>query len=496
MREMPARAAAEASDPPAERPGGGARQPNTPDGWGPAPLSMRFWSVAVLTGIGAGLGAIVLMAVLRLCQHLAFGDVGGPFQDAVARSSDIRRVLVLAGAGLFGGVAWWLLRRHERPGSGAGLSEAVWEHEGQMPFARTLLNALLQMAVVGFGASLGREGAPKEAGAALASRLSNLARLPPDQRRLLVACGAGAGMAAVYNVPLGGALFAIEVLLGTLTLPLVLPALVVSALATLVSWLGLPHTPTYAVPAYHLHASQVIWALWFGPLAGLLAVGYIRLMALAKGRRVRGPWAILATTAVFAGLGALAILYPQLLGNGKDIAALALVGSVGLVLSGVLAVLKPLATAACFGGGATGGLFTPTMAFGALIGLFLGHLWSLAWPGAPLGSFAFLGAGAMLAAAMEAPICACVLVLELTGRGVPIMVPLLVAVALATVVGRLLDNRSIFSAPLPRHEGAAHRLPNRRILAVPPAWRSRAGRPAARRETSGDRTPPATGPTT
>lgn len=495
MRGEPTRAAEEASTASTDRPGG-ARQPNTPDGWGPAPLSVRFWSVAVLTGVGAGLGAIALMGVLRLCQRLAFGDVGGPFQDAVARSSDLRRVLVLAGAGLVGGVVWWLLRRHERPGSGAGLSEAVWEHEGQLPFARTLLNALVQMAVVGFGASLGREGAPKEAGAALASRLSDLARLPPDQRRLLVACGAGAGMAAVYNVPLGGALFAIEVLLGTLTLPLVLPALVVSAIATLVSWLGLPHTPTYAVPPYHLHATQIVWALWFGPLAGLLAVGYIRLMALAKGRRVRGPWAILATTAVFAGLGALAILFPQLLGNGKDIAALALVGAVGLVLAGVLALLKPLVTAACFGGGATGGLFTPTMAFGALTGLFLGHLWSLAWPGAPLGSFAFLGAGAMLAAAMEAPVCACVLVLELTGRGVPIMVPLLVAVALATVVGRLLDNRSIFSAPLPRHEGAAHRLPNRHLLVVPPSWRSRADRSRSRPGTSENSTPPVRNPTT
>src|SRR5581483_4291223 len=128
------------------------------------------------------------------------------------------------------------------------------------------------------GASLGREAAPQLTGAAWASTISDWAKLPDWQRRLLVACGAGAGMAAVYNVPLGGALFALEVLLGTLTLPLVLPALATALTATAVAWIALPHAPTYDVPHYEIHASQVVWALLVGPLAGLAALLWIRLV--------------------------------------------------------------------------------------------------------------------------------------------------------------------------------------------------------------------------
>ncbi len=130
--------------------------------------------------------------------------------------------------------------------------------------------------------------------------------LPDWQRRLLVACGAGAGMAAVYNIPLGGALFALEVLLGTLTLPLVLPALASTLIATAVAWIALPHAPTYEIPHYEPHASQIVLALLAGPLAGVVAVAWIRLVAAptacaragaaadarpaARVRRASAPW--------------------------------------------------------------------------------------------------------------------------------------------------------------------------------------------------------------
>ena len=113
----------------------------------------------------------------------------------------------------------------------------------------------------------------------MASRISEWAGLPRAQRRLLVACGAGAGMAAVYNLPLGGALFALEVLLGTVTLPLVLPALATSVIATAVAWIYLPIRPTYIIPTYGVTAAQVVWAVLVGPLAGLAAVGWVRLVA-------------------------------------------------------------------------------------------------------------------------------------------------------------------------------------------------------------------------
>jgi CIC family chloride channel protein len=111
-------------------------------------------------------------------------------------------------------------------------------------------SAVLSVVIVGMGVSLGREGAPKQAGAVIANFFSDKARLSDEQRRLLVACGAGAGMGAAYGVPLGGALFSLEVMRGMLALRYVLPALFASVVATAVSWLALPDAPTYLIPAY------------------------------------------------------------------------------------------------------------------------------------------------------------------------------------------------------------------------------------------------------
>ena len=423
-------------------------QPNVPAGGDVPSLSAPFWGVVVLTGIGAGIGAAGFMVLLHAVQHLAYGYRSGLFQYGVRRTSPERRVAVMVGAGVFAGVAWMVLRRVA--GAGTGLSEAVWERAGKLPFFGTMANAVLQIVVVGLGATLGREGAPKEAGAAMASRLSDFFGLPVRQRRLLVACGAGAGM-AVYNVPLGGALFALEVLLGTLSLSLVLPALATSAIATAVSWLVLPDRPTYQVPHYAVSAPQVVWAVLVGPLAGVVGVGYIRLIAWAKGHTPQGWHLVISTTVVFSAIGCVAVVYPEVLGNGKDVAQFAFVDQFGLPLLGVLMVIRPLATASCLRGGAAGGLFTPTLAFGALAGGFLGHVWSVLWPGAPVASYAMIGAAAMLAAAMQAPLASIALVIELTGNELTLMVPMLVAVAGATLVCRALDDRSVYSAPLRRH---------------------------------------------
>jgi H+/Cl- antiporter ClcA len=122
----------------------------------------------------------------------------------------------------------------------------------------------------------------------IANALSDRARLSDEQRKLLVACGAGAGMAAAYGVPLGGALFAVEVLRGVLALRLVLPALLASATATAVSWLVLPNAPTYLIPAYPTSPSVVLWALLAGPVAGLVSVGYVWLIAWADRNKPKG----------------------------------------------------------------------------------------------------------------------------------------------------------------------------------------------------------------
>jgi CIC family chloride channel protein len=434
-------------------------QPNVPGRGIVASYGLRFWILVVLVGLGAGVGGAALMELLRAIQHLAWSYHSGDFLEGVKRTPSTQRVLVLLVGGVVAGAgALALARSGQLPARAqvGEVTEAIWLRGARLPLVGSVARGVQSIVIVALGASLGREAAPQLVGASLASAVSDWARLPEWQRRLLVASGAGAGMAAVYNVPLGGALFALEVLLGTLTLPLVLPALATSLIATAVAWVALPTSPTYKIPTYPIHASQVVWALIVGPIAGLAAIGWIRLIQRAHALRLTGWMRLAAPIAVFAALGALAIAYPQLLGNGKPVVQLALVGKLSVGLLAVLLVLKPLVTAACLGSGAPGGLFTPTLAYGVLLGGLLGEGWTQIWPGAPLGSYAIIGGAAVLGASMQGPLAAVVLLLELTHHADALMVPILLAVVEATVLARVLGTPSIYSARISvrEHDGA------------------------------------------
>ena len=424
-----------------------SHQPNVPGQGIVAGYSPRFWGLVALIGVAAGVGAALLTLLLNAVQYAAWDYRSGSYLGAVMSATAARHVVVLLAAGVIAGVGGLLIRRVR--GSGAGeISEALWLGGGRLSFWRSQARGVLSIVIVGMGASLGREGAPQLTGAAVATVLSEWAKLPAWQRRLLVACGAGAGMAAVYNVPLGGALFAVEVLLGTLSLPVVLPAVAMSAIATVVAWVVVPDRPTYLVAVFGLRASQVVWAVIIGPLAGLVAVGWVRTIAAVNKLKPRRRGRLLAPIIIFTALGAVSIRYPQLLGNGKDTVALALTSQLAVGLVAALLVLKPFATAACLGSGAPGGLFTPTLTFGVLFGDLLGHGWAAIWPGAALGSYAIIGGAAVLAASMQGPISAVVLMLELTHTADGLMVPILLAVAEATIVARVLGAPSIYSARL------------------------------------------------
>lgn len=268
-------------------------QPNI-GGLGTMAYPPRFWGLLLLTGTGAGLGGGLLLKLLHLVQHLCWAYHAGTFLDGVRQAAPGRHVLVLLGAGILAGGGRLVFRR-ATGGHGGELSEAIWFHSGELPALKTIGRAVLSIVVVAMGASLGREGAAKQIGAVIASRLARWLELPPAQMRLLAACGAGAGIAAIYNVPLGGALFALEVLLGDLSMALVLPALTASVTATGVAWLLIPSQPTYHLPGYSLTAPQTVWALLAGPVLGLAAVAYVRLIAWADARKPTG-WPVLGVS--------------------------------------------------------------------------------------------------------------------------------------------------------------------------------------------------------
>ena len=450
---------------------GATEQPNvTSDG--DTALTPMFWMVLVATGIAAGLFGDLLMFVLFSVEHLAFGFNAGPLQDGVRHASDLRRLIILPLGGLIGGVAWYLLRRYTNGKS--EIDDSIWNGDGKLSFGRSFGTSLISEFVIGMGASLGREAAPKLMGGVSASVLATWAQLSIGQRRLLVACGGGAGLAAVYNVPLAGALFTAEVMVGSLALPVVLPALACSGIATAVGWLYLPAHATYLnIPAYRFTLPLLVWSLLAGPVIGVIAAGYIRLIGWVSFYRFTGWRSIPAMVVAFGILGLIGFALPQLFGNGRDLANQAFLGRGAFGLLLLLFLLKPLVTAMCLGSGASGGLFTPTLSTGAAFGAAVGIAWNLLWPGSPPGAYALVAAAALLGAAMQAPLASLALVLELTHSGFQIMVPMVAATVTATIVSRYIDGYSMYSARLPPQRGG----PSRR--ARPP------GRPEPQTDTDG-----------
>lgn len=431
------------------------------------PAAARFWVALIGMGAVAGAGAAALTKLLETVQRFVWGGTGRDLLAAVVHATPTTHVLALLAAGAVTGVGQVLLRRLSS-GNGIDTTAAIWFHAGRLPALRTLGSAILSVIIVGMGVSLGREGAPKQVGAVFANIFADGTRLSDEQRRLLVACGSGAGMAAAYGVPLGGALFALEVMRGVLALRYVLPALLSCVIATAVAWIVLPDAPTYLIPAYGSPASAVVWALLAGPIAGLFSVWYVRLITWAE-RHKPENWRRIVVPVIGLGLlGLVSIRYPQILGNGKDVSQLAFEGQVPMLLLLALVALKPIATTLCVRCGAPGGLFTPSLTAGAMLGGVLGYAWSWLWPGIPVGLCAVLGAGAVLAATTQGPISTVVLMMELTGRDRSFILPLILAAGTATLVARSIEPRSIYDARLTDDEIEA-RQKVRDAVPSPPA---------------------------
>jgi CIC family chloride channel protein len=223
-------------------------------------------------------------------------------------------------------------------------------------------------------------------------------------------------------------------------------------IATATAWIYLPQHATYLdIPAFAFRANLLVWAVLAGPVIGVLAAAYIRLLAWISHHRITGKKSMAAPLVAFAALGLIGLRYPELFGNGKGMAHQAFIGQGTIWLFAALFALKPIVTSLCLGSGASGGLFTPVMSTGAVFGAFTGLAWSHLWPGSPAGAYALIGASAMIGAGTQGPIAALALILELTHSGFSLMVPMGLATVIATGVTRHLDGYSIYSARLSAH---------------------------------------------
>ena len=397
----------------------------------PSSLSARIFATLIV-GIGSGFCGMFLALLLHYIQHIAYGYSldhiisNESFLTGVSASSPQRRVIVLMVCGLIAGLGWWALYRYGKP---LVTIAAALKTNKKMPVGETLIHALIQIVTIALGSPLGREVAPREVGSIFAQWVSEQLKLSPRDAQIMLACGAGAGLAAVYNVPLGGALFIMEVLLCTFEWSVLLPALTTSAIAVVISWIGLGNEPVYHIPDLTISYSLVAWSALAGPIFGYAAYWFIQIANKAR-NKAQHDWHMPIVCFInFTLIGFLSIYFPAILGNGKSPIALELDNPVGIELSLMLLVLRVIICWSSLKAGAQGGLLTPSLANGALLAVCLGGLWSWVWPGSEVSAFALVGAVAFLAAAQKMPITAIVLIFEFTRMDLSFLIPIMFAVA-------------------------------------------------------------------
>lgn len=402
----------------------------------------------VLTGLLAGLSGMVLALILHAIQHLAFGYSPGQivsaesFLQGVTDSSWPRRLSAIVAGGAIAGFGWWLLGRYGQ--KRVSIASAVANPSVAMPAGTTTIHALLQIVTVALGSPLGREVAPREMGALGAGMVARKLGLLADETRTLVACGAGAGLAAVYNVPLAGALFSLEVMLLSFSWEKTLAAIITSAIAAWTATLGLGEESQYHFTFDILPHSFLWWAIIAGPILGAGAWLFRKATSTARSH-VRSNWQMpVFCLLAFSLLAALSLYFPQLPGNGKGPMQLALSDELGFPGAAMLLALKMVVILAVLRGGAEGGLLTPGLAVGGLTSLLLCMLWQQLLPGGDYGSFALVGAAAFLAASMQMPLTAVALVMEFTHMDHSYLAPALLCAAGAFLTCRILDKNYAF----------------------------------------------------
>ena len=402
----------------------------------------RFAVATLFTGVIAGLVGLACIHLLHWIQALAWDMHSGTLLEAVSATSPARRILNLALGGILGAASWFFLFRRSR--AITSVSAAVGGTP--MPPLRATWHALTQVLIVGLGASVGREVAPREMAAAFSAAAADRLKLTPEDRRIIVACGAGAGLAAVYSIPISGAIYTLEILLVSRSRRAVAAAFCTSAIAVLISTGFTRPTPFYSVPTLTPSLSLTVFAAFVGPLLGATGWAFKQAVARVGAARPR-DWRLLASlpTASFL-VGVIAVWVPSVLGNGQASAqtqfdAVWATGA-GLGIAALVLAAKTVTTFLTIRAGGWGGVLTPAVALGAGIGAVIGLPWAAAWPGSQAAAFAFIGAAAFLGASMNAPFTGLILVIEFTAQGPTILVPATLAVGGATAATAWLSRRS------------------------------------------------------
>ena len=407
-------------------------------------------AAAALVGVGGGFGAVLFRAMIFGAQWLAFGQLG----RILGAHLLFFGVLIQLAVG--GALAAFIASRFAPEAKGHGVPEvmeAVALRGGRMRPRVIAVKSLASAISIGFGGSCGREGPIVQIGSAIGSVLGQLARAPVPIVRTLVACGAAAGISATFNAPIGGVFFASEVILGEFAPRSFAAVVVASVVAAVVGRAFFGNHPSFNASAFVLISplELVLYAL-LGILAALWATGFVNMLYFAEYAFERLHFPAWAKGALgFAGVGLIGIWYPQIFGVGYESIQQVLSEHVRAGHALLLAALKPVATSLTLGSGGSGGVFAPCLFTGAFLGDAFGRVAHGLFPlwTAPPAAYGLVAMAAVFAAAAEAPITAIMIVFEMSSD-YTIILPLMVTVVIASLLGRRFLGSTIYERKLLR----------------------------------------------
>ena len=419
------------------------------------PESLTIFLTALLVGIGAGLGAVVFRRLIDFFQVAFYGGLG----SLISRFAPYHLLIIPALGGLIFGPMIYKFAREAKGHGVPEVMEAVALKGGRIRPRVAVVKSLASALCIASGGSVGREGPIAQIGSAIGSTLGQYFNLSDERVKNLVACGAAGGIAATFNAPIAGAIFALEIILGQLH-AVYFGAVVISAVtADVIAHYFEGDLRAFSVPEYTLVSP---WELFLYVALGILmaaaAMAFSRLLYLSEDLwdDLKFPEYLKPLLGGLA-LGVIGILspkiggFPRVFGVGYDSITEALFGEMVLKLTLSLFLLKLLATILTLGSGGSGGIFAPSLFMGAMLGEAFGQLAGTLFPAitAPPGAYAMVGMAAFFSGAAYAPVTAILILFELTGN-YQIILPLMLATVTSTLISRAIRPDSIYTLKLTR----------------------------------------------
>ena len=411
-----------------------------------------FLFFASLVGIGAGYGAVLFHEAMSAVQQLLFVDLHGLYGEV-----PWSKYLVLFYPAL-GGLAVGIMAHYVSPESrGHGVPDvikAVIARGGYLKSSLAIYKTVTSALSIGSGGGAGREGPIVQIGATIGSAVGQFFRLSSDRLRTLVACGSAGGIAAIFNAPLGGVMFALEIIIGDFSVRTFSPIVVSSVVATAVARSYLGDHPTFVATNYSLVSNyELIFYLALGMMAGVVSVWFTRLVFATEDyfARLRKIPKVLQPAVGGLLVGVMLIWVPTIAGFSYEINNQAILGEASVLMLAVVFLMKPIAVGLTLGSGGSGGVFAPAMKAGAAFGGVMGFVLHYAFPEftGTSGAYALVGMGAMVAGTMHAPLTAIIMIFEISDT-YQVILPIMFAAVSSAVVSRLFMKQSIYTYPLER----------------------------------------------